>query len=172
MMELEPSSDTRRSIHWPTEVLAHETAHQWFGDAVSINRWRDIWLKESFATYLGAAYAAHDFGVDLDEHMSERYAFSRSRVSDYVPGEPNARKMYSGDAYNLMAGSVHALRKEVGEVDFKKVLKNFLGDYNGKSAEVTDFVASCEETTGRDMKEFFNKWVFTANLPKRLPTDS
>ncbi len=169
LMELEPSRDTRRSIHWPTEVLAHETAHQWFGDAVSINRWRDIWLKEAFATYFGAAYAAHDFGVDLDQHMSERYAFSRRRVSDYVPGEPNAEKMYSGDAYNLMAGSVHALRKELGEEGFKKVLGTFLTDYNGKSAEVTDFVSTCEETSGKDLKQFFNTWVFTDHLPKRLP---
>jgi aminopeptidase N len=169
MMELERPADTRRSLHWPTEVLAHETAHQWFGDAVSINRWRDIWVKEAFATYFGAAFAAHDFGVDLDEHMEERYEFSRNRVSGYVPGEPNAEKMYSGDAYNLMAGSVHALRKEVGEENFKKVLTTFLTDYNGKSAEVTDFVATAEETTGRDMKEFFNKWVYSDHLPKRLP---
>lgn len=169
LMELRPPRDTRQSIHWPTEVLAHETAHQWFGDAVSINRWRDIWLKEAFATYFGAAYAAHDFGVDLDDHMKERYEFSRRRVSDYVPGEPNANKMYSGDAYNLMAGSVHALRKELGDEGFKKVLGTFLTEYNGESAEVTDFVASCEETTGRDLKGFFNKWVFSAHLPSRLP---
>lgn len=169
LMELGVPSDTRSSLHWPTEVLAHETAHQWFGDAVSINRWRDIWLKEAFATYFGAAYAAEDFGVDLDQHMKERYEHSRTRVTDYVPGEPNAKKMYSADAYNLMAGSVHALRKELGDAQFKKVLQNFLTDYNGEAAEITDFVATCEETSGRDMKEFFNKWVFTDRLPKRLP---
>lgn len=168
IMELPYPRDTRRSLHFPTEVLAHETAHQWFGDAVSINRWRDIWVKEAFATYFGAAYAAHDLGKDLDEHMAERYEFSRQRVSDYIPGEPNAKKMYSGDAYNLMAGSVHALRKEVGEENFKTVVKTFLSEYNGESAEVTDFVATCEETTGKDMKNFFNKWVYSDKLPTRI----
>lgn len=156
-------------IHFPTEVLAHETAHQWFGDSVSLKRWRDIWMKEAFATYFGAAYAAHDYGVDFDEHMKVRYARARQRVSGYVPGDPNAKKMYSGDAYNLMAGGVHALRKEIGEQDFRTVLKTFLTDYAGDAAEITDFVAHCEEATGRDLKEFFNKWVFAAHLPKRLP---
>jgi aminopeptidase N len=136
---------------------------------VSITRWRDIWMKEAFATYFGAAYAAFDHGVDVDQHMKTRYERSRLRVSDYVPGEPDARKMYSGDAYNLMAGGVHALRKELGDGDFKKVLQTFLNDYAGKSAEITDFVASCEETTKKDLKPFFNKWVYSAHLPKRLP---
>lgn len=156
-------------IHFPTEVVAHETAHQWFGDSVSIGRWRDIWMKEAFATYFGAAYAAHDFGVDLDQHMSTRYERARNRVSGYIPGDPETQKMYSGDAYNLMAGGVHALRKELGDGDFKKVLKTFLTDYAGDSAEITDFVATCEETTGKDLKAFFNKWVYAEHLPKRLP---
>lgn len=169
VMEMPYPKDTRRSLHFPTEVLAHETAHQWFGDSVSINRWRDIWVKEAFATYFGAAYAAHDLGKDLDAHMNERYEFSRSKVTDYVPGEPNAQKMYSGDAYNLMAGSVHALRKTVGEENFKEVVKTFLTEYNGESAEVTDFVATAESVTGQDLKEFFNTWVFAARLPGKLP---
>lgn len=168
-MEIDRVNREGRTIHFPTEVVAHETAHQWFGDSVSIMRWRDIWMKEAFATYFGAAYAAHDYGVDLDKHMSTRYESSRARVSGYVPGEPNAQKMYSGDAYNLMAGGVHALRKELGEEDFKKVLKTFLSDYAGKSAEITDFVKSCEELTGRDLKKLFNTWVYAEQLPKRLP---
>ncbi len=101
--------------------------------------------------------------------MDERYEFSRSKVRDYIPGEPNAQKMYSGDAYNLMAGSVHALRKTVGEENFKEVVKTFLTDYNGESAEVTDFVATAEEVSGQDLKEFFNKWVFAAQMPSKLP---
>lgn len=168
-MEMEKVDLDGPSIHFPTEVVAHETAHQWFGDSVSISRWRDIWMKEAFATYFGAAFAAHDFGVDVDQHMKTRYEKSRNRVSGYVPGDPETRKMYSGDAYNLMAGGVHALRKELGDEDFKKVLKTFLTDYAGDSAEITDFVASCEETTGKDLKKFFNTWVFAAHLPKRLP---
>ena len=126
-------------------------------------------MKEAFATYFGAAYAAHDFGVDLDQHMSTRYERARNRVSGYIPGDPETQKMYSGDAYNLMAGGVHALRKELGDGDFKKVLKTFLTDYAGDSAEITDFVATCEETTGKDLKAFFNKWVYAEHLPKRLP---
>lgn len=168
-MEMERVDTDGPIIHFPTEVVAHETAHQWFGDSVSIGRWRDIWMKEAFATYFGAAYAAHDFGVDVDQHMKTRYERARSRVSGYVPGDPETKKMYSGDAYNLMAGGVHALRKELGDADFKKVLKTFLTDYAGESAEITDFVASCEETTGKDLKAFFNKWVYTDHLPKRLP---
>lgn len=168
-MEREHVDPDGPSIHFPTEVVAHETAHQWFGDSVSIHRWRDIWMKEAFATYFGAAFAAFDHGVDVDEHMKKRYEISRSRVSGYVPGDPKTKKMYSGDAYNLMAGGVHALRKELGDEDFKKVLKTFLTDYAGKSAEITDFVASCEETTGRDLKALFNRWVYSAKLPKRLP---
>lgn len=169
LMEIESVNPGGSMIHPPTEVLAHEITHQWFGDSVSINRWKDIWMKEAFATYFGAAYAAHEYGVDLDAHMNVRYERARARVSDYVPGDLNPQTMYSGDAYNLMAGGVHALRKELGEESFKTVVKTFLNDYAGKSVEITDFVTSCEELTGKNLKPFFNKWVYASRLPEKLP---
>lgn len=158
------------------EIIAHELAHQWFGDMVTLNSWHDIWLNEGFATYLsGLAY----------EHMFDGYYWPRWKQltvnnivalpggSVYVADTVNINRIFDSRlSYRKGAYLLHSLRWVVGDSAFFAACINYLNDPLAKYGFAsTDMLKShMEASSGKDLIEYFNDWYYGQGYPSYVLT--
>ncbi|MFO7617746.1 MAG: M1 family metallopeptidase, partial [Bacteroidales bacterium] len=164
----ENSVSGRNRLH---SLLAHEIAHQWFGDAVTEGDWHHIWLSEGFATYLEACYADSFIpGRSLQSTMSN----TRTSVINYFKrtGKPvidttemNLMSLLNTNSYQKGAWVLHMLRQEVGAELFWAGIRQFYASYRDKNVLTGDFKAVMEEVTGKDLATFFHQWLYVAGHP-------
>lgn len=157
------------SIHCPdmlmaTEyVIAHEIAHQWFGDSVSLENWGDLWLKEGLASYAGWLWDHRD--EDLDTFTS----FVNKRKNEFnlaAPiAQPNPEAMYGAEVYIGGAIFFHALRLQVGDTAFFAALRTYAERYQYSNASVDEFIQVVESASGQRLASFFNAWLTVTKLP-------
>lgn len=137
------------------DVYAHELAHQWFGDAVGPETWKDIWLNEGFATYCEALYAEHKGGPGaLRSSMMSKF---RDNFGGTVY---NPVSMFGSTVYDKGAWVLHMLRKQVGDSIFFNILRTYFNDYKYKSASTKDFEEVCEKVSHTNLEKFFDEWIF------------
>ena len=140
------------------EVVAHELAHQWFGDAVTPESWKDIWLNEGFATYLEVLWQEHKTGKSLKDLMANQdYGFFDGTVYN-----PQGFLMNS-TVYQKGAWCLHMLRGSVGDSVFFEILRKYYDRFKYKNAGTKDFQKVCEEVSGKDMNVFFDQWIYKGN---------
>jgi len=148
-------------------VVAHELAHQWFGDSVSVADWSDIWLNEGFADYAEGLWIEHTQGhAALDDWIKTQYA-QVVQFPEYFPppGNPPADNLFNGGVYVRGGLTLHALRLEVGDETFFNILKTYAERYKYGNATTDDFIAVAEEVSGKELTEFFNSWLFNEKIP-------
>lgn len=139
------------------DVYVHELAHHWWGNAVGPATWKDIWLNEGFATYSEAIYAEAVSGKSaLQSTMLSKYADDFTGTL-YDPG----KNLFSSKVYDKGAWVLHMLRWELGDSVFFKILREYFEAYKYKSASTLDFISVCEQVSKKNMKKFFDQWVFT-----------
>jgi aminopeptidase N len=151
------------------EVIAHELAHQWFGNSVSLEEWRDMWLKEGFATYAEWLWVAHAGGEeDFDELVQygyreiERFAQSDAYI---LPGQPPPDDLYSVSSYVGGALVLHALHQELGDDIFFDITRSYTERYRNSVASADDFITLAEEVSGQELSTFFDSWLYAKELP-------
>ena len=148
-------------------VVAHELAHQWFGDSVSVGDWSSIWLNEGFATYGEALWVEYDYGSEgLNEWVTDVYNEVKAYPDFYPPpGDPASNDLFNGGVYLRGGLTLHALRLEVGDDAFFEIVRTYYDRYKFGNAVTEDFIAVAEEISGKDLDDFFNAWLYDEELP-------
>ncbi|MGE5351890.1 MAG: M1 family aminopeptidase [Acidobacteriota bacterium] len=139
------------------EFYVHELAHQWFGDAVSPQTWKDIWLNEGFASYCEALFSEHEAGPSAYRSTMLQKFHDRFSGTLYNPQSG----LFSSTVYDKGAWVLHMLRWEIGDSSFFSSLRKYYQTYMYKSATTNDFINVCEKESHKDLSYFFNQWVFT-----------
>ncbi|MFN8414128.1 MAG: M1 family metallopeptidase [Anaerolineales bacterium] len=148
-------------------TVAHELAHQWFGDSISVADWSDIWLNEGFATYSEALWIEHTEGrTALDEWIKSQYQEVASAPEYFPPpGAPAGNDLFNSGVYVRGGLTLHALRVKVGDDAFFKIMQTYFAKYEGGNASTEDFISIAEEVSGQDLQDFFQGWLYDKALP-------
>ena len=167
------SSETE-NIRSSQGLMAHELAHQWFGDLVTCKDWSQLWLNEGFATYYTHLFAGHKDGID-----EMRYGLYRDRKSltgrggdttamvnrKYNSPEEMFRK-YGFMSYSKGSWVLHMLRSQLGPELFRKSVKTYLERHKHGNVVTEDLRSIIEETSGQSFDRFFDQYVFHAHHPE------
>jgi aminopeptidase N len=153
-------------------VTAHEIAHQWFGDSVTESTWSDLWLSEGFAEYFEGLFIQRYEG----DPAFQRYLSEEAQV--YFNYEKNTRKpihdtetedlfkLLNANNYQKGAWVLHMLRSELGDEQFFHSLRSYYEAHKHSTATTEDLRAALEKASGRDLKEFFARWIYGAGHPR------
>jgi aminopeptidase N len=155
------------------DLIAHELAHQWFGDLVTCRDWSHAWLNEGFATFMEHVDREHhlgrdeyDYGVkgDMEAYFNESHGRYRRPIvcQDYeAPIDIFDRHLYEKGGAVL-----HQLRRELGDTLFWKGVSTYLKRHQKGVVETRDLMRALEEVSGRSLERFFEQWVFRAGHPE------
>ncbi len=153
-------------------TVAHEIAHQWFGDAVSENDWDHIWLSEGFATFFQNFYVGKAFGQDSLINLLNHDKDLIIRYDDYYPDKPivdttvtDLNKLLNVNSYQKGAWALRMLRHVLGEKVFWKGIRLYYSTFRNKNALTKDFEAVMEKASGKDLAWFFDEWLYKPGIP-------
>jgi aminopeptidase N len=154
--------------HRYDSIVAHELAHQWWGDLVTLTDWADIWLNEGFATYSDALWFEHLYGSEGLESRMARFkdiCFTSHDGPDHAIYDPPSGHLFCEIIYEKAAWVVHMLRFVVGEDNFWKILKDYAQEFAFSNASTEDFRSVCERISGHELGWFFDQWIYGAGYP-------
>jgi aminopeptidase N len=152
-------------------LMAHEIAHQWFGNSVTENDWYHIWLSEGFATYMTSVYMEKNYGK---ERLAQEMKSDREQVIKYYLKSPrpvidttitNLMRLLSANSYQKGAWVLHMLRHELGEETFWKGIRLYYERYRNSNALTADFEKVMEEVSTKNLGDFFHQWLYIAGQP-------
>ncbi|NUT44426.1 MAG: M1 family metallopeptidase [Thermoactinospora sp.] len=147
-------------------IIAHELAHQWFGNSLSIKRWSDLWLNEGFATYAEWLWSEHAGRESADAIFRGYFARAASHpMWAYPPGKARPKDLFNESVYTRGGMTAHALRKAVGDPAFFKLLKEWTAQNRYRNVTTSQFMALAEKVSGRQLDSLFDAWLFTAKKP-------
>lgn len=153
-------------------LVAHELAHQWFGDLITCKDWGELWLNESFATYFESLWREQDLGWDeaawerhghAKEYLSEDSGQYRRPLATYQYPSPDA--MFDSHTYPKGARVLHHLRFVLGEEQFWRAIRHYVKKHAHTVVESADLRVAIEEATGQSLNWFFDQWVHRGGHP-------
>lgn len=151
-------------------LVAHELAHQWWGDLLTCKDWGEIWLNESFATYFATLWTEHDRGADeaawerageADDYFGEEY---RRSIVNYRYNDPS--NVFDRHAYPKGGRVLHMLRFELGEEQFWRAIRRYAEVNQFRNVETADLRIAVEDATGQGMNWFFDQWAYRGGHPE------
>ena len=153
-------------------LVAHELAHQWFGDLLTCKDWSQIWLNEGFASYFAPLFSERDRGEDafrIEMHQEQEGYLSSDREYRRPIVETryeSSDEMFDAMTYNKGACVLHMLRGLIGDEAWSKGIRRYVAAHSFQVVETDDFRRAMEATSGKDLKWFFDQWVFKAGHPE------
>ena len=171
LMYGENSVTGERSVRW-RNVIIHEIAHQWFGNAVTESEWDDVWLSEGFATYFTLLFREHAYGRDdFVAGLKE----AADRVWGWYDENPDYRIVHDGlddmsrvtsiATYQKGAWVLHMLRERLGDEAFWDGIRAYYARHLNGTATTDDFMHAMEEASGDDLRVFFDQWLRQGGNP-------
>jgi aminopeptidase N len=159
------------NIHTSEALVAHEMAHQWFGDLVTCKDWSHIWLNEGFATYYQILYDGHKHG--RDSMLYSLYGAARQVLPAVNDTNSMVRRAYDdpGEMFNYLtypkgAWVLHMLRSELGSDLYRRCIRTYLERHRYGNVTTEDLRAVIEELSGRPYDQFFDQWAYHAHYPE------
>jgi aminopeptidase N len=164
-------ADPRNGFKMSVNGVAHELAHQWFGDLVSCKHWGDLWLSEGFAEFFSDLYQEHARGETaydyrIDDAMQAYIAESRRYKHPLATNlYADAHSMFDSHSYNKGALILHTLRRQLGDRLLFAGLHHYLARYRHQPVDSHDLCCALTEATGINLEPFFDQWVYRPGHP-------
>ena len=153
-------------------LMAHEIAHQWFGNSATENDWNHVWLSEGFATYFTILYQE---SVDGNEKRKIELLQDKKEVIEYYQKKPSPiidpiikdpKKVLSRNTYQKGGWVLNMLRHQLGDEVFWEGIKRYYAEFKDANAMSSDFQKVMEEVSGKDLNEFFKQWLYVKGYPE------
>jgi len=148
-------------------IIAHEVAHQWWGDLITLRTWSETWLNESFATYSDYLYTRHDMGEDEGAiaFLGKKNAYLKEARNKYIrpivyTRYENPGQNFDSHTYPKGASVLQMLRFVIGDDAFFRTLKHFLHKHEFQPVETRDFMIAVKEVTGQNLDWFFEQYIY------------
>lgn len=154
-------------------MVVHELAHQWLGNNLAVESWRDIWLNEGFASYAEWLWSEHE-GRETPQQIFDFYATVLPAEAPFwkvTIGEPGTEALFDIAVYVRGAMTLHALRTLVGDGVFFDILEEWAASPAG-NVSTADFIKLAERLSGQNLAGFFTTWLFTPSKPVALSSVS
>jgi len=153
-------------------LLAHEIAHQWFGNMATEKSFGHLWLSEGFATYFTILYFENKYGKDtaikmLKEDRDQVISYSKQSNKAIVDTEEkDFMNLLNVNSYQKGGWILHMLRSELGDSIFWRSIRKYYATYAGSVADTRDLQKIFEEVSGKNLKLFFDQWLYTPGQPE------
>jgi len=157
---------------WKEYFIAHEIAHQWWGQGVTWKTYHDQWLSEGLAQFAATLYLSEIHGEGVRSHIFKKFAQWTKKKSKWGPITLGARlsyfdpRAYQSIIYNKTSLALNMLKDYLGEEVFFRGLKEFFSRYKYSAASTNDFIKTMEEISGEDLTVFFRNWFDSYGLPE------
>ncbi|HEY2720114.1 MAG TPA: M1 family aminopeptidase [Chitinophagaceae bacterium] len=164
----EQSAEQPRS---PEDIIAHEIAHQWFGDMASEKSFAHLWLSEGFATYFENTYLGHQYGADS---MTKRFMEDREKVIEFAKQSDRPvvdslspfMNLLNPNSYQKGGWVLRMLHLQMGDSVFQMFIRTYYDRFKGKNADTDDLEKIAEEVSKKDWKQFFTQWLYKPGIPQ------
>ncbi|MFI6905092.1 M1 family metallopeptidase [Nonomuraea sp. NPDC050394] len=158
------------SIFGPSQLaeerlVAHELAHQWFGNSLTLAHWRDIWLHEGFAAYAEWLWSEESGGESAASHARRWHAALSAQPADLVLADPGPKRLFDDRVYKRGALTLHALRGVLGEPAFRSVLREWADGYRHGTVSTGRFTELAGRYAPEPLDTFFLSWLYSERLP-------
>jgi aminopeptidase N len=153
-------------------LIAHEIAHQWFGDSVTESTWADLWLSEGFATYFAGLFVQRYEGEDAFQAYMNNAATTtfgyekKKRTPIFDRDTENLFDLLNANNYQKGAWVLHMLRSRLGDEVFFRGIRAYYEAHKSSVATTEDLRAALEKASGKDLKTFFTRWVYDSGHPR------
>lgn len=150
-------------------LVAHELAHQWFGNSLTLKRWKDIWLHEGFACYAEWLWSENAAGPTAAEHARQAHAGLAAKPQNVVVGDPGPKDMFDDRIYKRGALTLHALRLRLGDERFFVLLRTWTAEHRHSNVTTEQFTDLAARFTDESLRPLWDAWLGRPVLPP-MPT--
>ena len=154
-------------------LISHELAHSWFGDLLTCRDWGELWLNESFATFMEASWTEHDLGKS--DYLYEMYNNQQAALRAWAQGNrrpivakryPNPDALFDAYPYPRGGATINMLRFVLGDESFWRAINHYVKKYAYQNVETQNLVNAIEEATGQNLQWFFDEWLYKMGQPE------
>jgi aminopeptidase N len=146
-------------------LIAHELAHQWFGNSVTARQFRDIWLHEGFACYAEWLWSEHSGGPGADELARRYHEQLRAKPQDLLLADPGPRHMFDDRVYKRGALALHTLRGRLGDEKFFALLKDWTSRHRHGTVVTEDFTGLAANYSDESLRPLWEAWLYSTEVP-------